>query len=103
MEELTSIPGVGRKGANVIQGVVFGMPSIAVDTHLARVSRRIGLTSQKDPGRIEKELKSIVPESIQTDFSMAINRHGRYCCYARGPECGRCVIRQWCRWPEKNG
>jgi endonuclease-3 len=102
MEELTSIPGLGRKGANVMQGVVFGMPSIAVDTHLMRVSRRIGLVSAKDPARIERELKAIVPESIQTDFSMSINRHGRYCCYARSPDCSRCAIRRMCQWPQKS-
>jgi endonuclease-3 len=98
MEDLTSIPGVGGKGANVIRGVVFGLPSIAVDTHLGRVVRRIGLVSTGNADRVERELKQMVPEAIQTDFSMAVNRHGRYCCYSRSPDCERCVIRDFCEW-----
>ncbi|TFH03986.1 MAG: endonuclease III [Spirochaetales bacterium] len=96
MEDLTSIPGVGRKSANVVRGVVYGLPSIVVDTHLSRVTNRLGLVSESNPAKIEQLLRKVVPEDVQTDFSMGINLHGRYCCSARKPDCQGCVLRDLC-------
>ncbi|MFP4377177.1 MAG: endonuclease III [Spirochaetales bacterium] len=102
MEELVFIPGIGRKSANVIRGVVYGKPSIVVDTHLTRVTNRIGLVSGKNPEKLERELKAIVPDSMQTDFSMAVNLHGRAVCSARKPLCERCAIRELCDYGSSN-
>jgi endonuclease III len=102
MEDLTSIPGMGRKSANVIRGVVFGEPSIVVDTHLTRVSNRLGLVNSRNPAVIERELKGVVPPEIQTDFSMSINLHGRYRCLARTPDCRNCELRDLCPYPAEN-
>ena len=99
MDDLVSIPGMGRKSANVIRGAVFGKPAIAVDTHLTRVSTRLGLVNGKNPVTIEHELRALVPEAIQTDFSMAVNLHGRYRCYARKPDCADCEVRTLCPYP----
>ncbi len=99
MDDLVSIPGMGRKSANVIRGAVFGKPAIAVDTHLARVSNRLGLVNGKNPVVIEHELRALVPEAIQTDFSMAVNLHGRYRCYARNPDCAKCEVQDLCPYP----
>ncbi len=96
MDELIAIPGMGRKSANVILGVVYGEPAIVVDTHLARVSRRLGLTTAKNPVVIERELRAIVPPDRQTDFSMAVNLHGRARCTARSPDCAGCELRELC-------
>lgn len=96
MEELTSLPGVGRKTANVIRGQVGGLPAIIVDTHFKRVTKRLGLTTQEDPGAIERELVGLVPTSLQFAFSMAANRHGRVYCQARSPRCGDCPIQKLC-------
>jgi endonuclease III len=101
MEELVSIPGMGRKSANVILGVVYGEPSIVVDTHLTRVTNRLGFVDTKNPQRIERELRELVAPEIQTDFSMTVNLHGRYRCFARGPDCGACEVFDLCRWPER--
>ena len=101
MEELVSIPGMGRKSANVIQGVIHGLPSIVVDTHLMRVTNRLGLVSGKNPQKIERELKEIVLPGDQTDFSMTVNFHGRYRCFARKPDCAGCELFDLCGWPEK--
>ncbi|MFP4114625.1 MAG: endonuclease III [Spirochaetota bacterium] len=100
MAELTSLPGMGRKSANVILGVVYGEPAIVVDTHLTRVTSRLGLVSGRNPEKIERELKAIVPADLQTDFSMAVNLHGRYRCYARKPDCAGCEVRELCPWPD---
>lgn len=100
MDDLVAIPGMGRKSANVIRGVVFGEPSIVVDTHLTRVTNRLGLASGKNPVAIEHALRATVPPELQTDFSMGVNLHGRYCCSARAPACDRCVLRALCPWPD---
>jgi len=102
MDQLLQIPGVGRKSANVILGVVYGKPSIVVDTHFGRVVRRLELTGQKDPVRVEREIRSLVPEEMQTPFSMEINLHGRYCCTARAPRCEKCPIRKECPYPQRS-
>lgn len=96
LEELIILPGVGRKTANVILGNAFGTPGIVVDTHVHRVSRRIGLTKNDDPVKIEFDLMEIVPQKEWTHFSNLLIWHGRRTCVARKPLCGICPIRQWC-------
>lgn len=96
MAELLALPGVGRKTANVIRGQVGGLPAVIVDTHFKRVTKRLGLTEEDDPGAIEKDLLRLVPEALQFDFSMAANRHGRTFCTARNPRCGDCPVQKLC-------
>ena len=96
--ELVEIPGVGRKSANVIIGHCFGKPAIIVDTHFSRVVQRVGLTEEKNPEKIERFMKAVVPEDIQYRFSMLIYLHGQSVCKARKPECDGCVIRTCCRF-----
>jgi endonuclease-3 len=101
LEELVTLPGVGRKTANVVLGNAFGTPGIAVDTHVHRVSRRIGLTKNDDPVKIEFDLMEIVPQEEWTHFSNLIIWHGRGTCLARKPLCGICPIRKWCDYGSK--
>ena len=96
LEELVTLPGVGRKTANVILGNAFGIPGIAVDTHVHRVSQRIGLTKKDDPFKIEFDLMEIVPKEEWTHFSNLLIWHGRRTCMARKPLCGTCPIRKLC-------
>jgi endonuclease-3 len=96
LEELVTLPGVGRKTANVILGNAFGTPGIVVDTHVHRVSRRIDLTKNDDPVKIEFDLMEIVPQEEWTHFSNLLVWHGRRTCVARKPLCGICPIRKWC-------
>ncbi|MGB9627852.1 MAG: endonuclease III [Thermodesulfobacteriota bacterium] len=96
MEELVTLPGVGRKTANVILGNAFGIPGIPVDTHVHRVSQRIGLTKEDDPIKIEFDLMDIVPKAEWTHFSNLLIWHGRRTCLARKPLCEECSIRKWC-------
>jgi endonuclease III len=96
MAELTQLAGVGRKTANVILGHAFGMPGIAVDTHCKRVSRRLGLTRQQDPSKIERDLSRLLPVQEWTQFSLRLIIHGRRVCYARKPACERCVLSELC-------
>jgi endonuclease-3 len=96
MADLLALPGVGRKTANVIRGQVGGLPAVIVDTHFKRVTKRLGLTEEDDPGAIEKDLLHLVPEALQFDFSMAANRHGRTFCTARNPRCGDCPVQKLC-------
>jgi endonuclease-3 len=101
LEELVTLPGVGRKTANVILGNAFGVPGIAVDTHVHRVSRRIGLTKNDDPVKIEFDLMDLVPQKEWTQFSNLLIWHGRRTCVARKPLCGICPIRKWCDYGSK--
>ena len=101
IEELVTIPGVGRKTANVLIGACFGGPAIVVDTHLKRVTARLELTAESDPDRIEADLRSIIPEGKQTRFSWLIGEHGRRICVARKPLCERCPVRRLCPFPDK--
>jgi endonuclease-3 len=101
LEELVILPGVGRKTANVILGNAFGTPGIVVDTHVHRVSRRIGLTKNDDPVKIEFDLMEIVPQEEWTRFSNLLVWHGRRTCVARKPLCGICPIRKWCDYGSK--
>jgi endonuclease-3 len=97
MQELVRLPGVGRKTANVILGAAFDQAAgIVVDTHMARVARRLGLTRAADPVRIERDLMRIVPRSEWIHFSVAMILHGRYVCVARRPRCAECVLSADC-------
>jgi endonuclease-3 len=97
MEELTQLDGVGRKTANVVLGNAFGINiGVVVDTHVARLSQRLGLTQQKTPEKIESELMSLVPQKQWTLFSHWLIWHGRRRCDARRPDCGHCEIRKLC-------
>jgi len=96
LEELVTLPGVGRKTANVILGNAFGIPGITVDTHVHRVSQRIGLTKNEDPVKIEFDLMEVVPKEEWTHFSNLLIWHGRRTCMARKPLCETCPIRKLC-------
>ncbi len=98
MDELLTLSGIGRKSANVIRAHCYNKPAIIVDTHFARVSARIGFTRSSNPKTIETDLLSITDKEIQTDFSMAINIHGRTFCTARNPRCSECVLSSTCRY-----
>jgi len=101
LEELLTLPGVGRKTANVILGNAFGIPGIVVDTHVHRVSQRIGLTKNDDPTKIEFDLMEIVPKEEWTHFSNLFVWHGRRTCAARKPLCEKCPIRKLCDYGSK--
>lgn len=96
LEELTALPGVGRKTANVVLGDVFRTPGITVDTHVKRLSRRLGLTTHTDPTKIEHDLMALVPKDRWIDFSHQLILHGRQVCSARRPRCESCALRPWC-------
>lgn len=102
MEELTSIPGVGRKTANVILGTAFGKPAVVVDTHVKRVANRLGLTGSDDPERIENDLQRSFPQEQWTDVSQRLLLHGRYVCVARSPKCAICALFDVCHWKGKH-
>jgi endonuclease III len=93
---LVSLPGVGRKTANVVLGNAFGVPGITVDTHFARLSRRFGWTTQHDPDKIEREVGSLFPRSEWTMLSHRLIWHGRRICHARRPACGACPVARLC-------
>ncbi len=97
MEELLTLPGVGRKTANVIIGQLAGKPAIIVDTHFARVVRRIGLTTKKESDLIERAVAKLLPSEYHYRYSMTANLHGREICHARKPLCPICPIAQWCK------
>jgi endonuclease-3 len=101
LEELVTLPGVGRKTANVLLGNAFGLPGIAVDTHVQRVSQRIGLTKNHDPVKIEFDLMKIIPKEEWTHFSNLLIWHGRKTCVAKKPLCETCPIRKWCDYGSK--
>jgi endonuclease-3 len=96
MEQLVTIPGVGRKTANVVRSVALGLPGLPVDTHVGRLARRLGLTTETDPVKVELELNPMVPADERGDFSMRLILHGRSVCIARRPRCGECVLADFC-------
>jgi endonuclease-3 len=97
MEKLRALPGVGRKTANVVLGNAFGKnEGIVVDTHVARLSHRLGLTKQKDPEKIERDLMKLIPREYWTDWSHWLIWHGRRRCFARKPDCSQCEVFQLC-------
>ncbi|UCF91557.1 MAG: endonuclease III [Desulfobacterales bacterium] len=101
LDELVQLPGVGRKTANVVLGAVFGVPGIVVDTHVARISNRLGLTPHKDPVKIEFDLMKIIPKKTWSDFSLQLIFFGRATCTARRPQCPVCALERLCPWPDK--
>lgn len=104
MEDLVQLPGVGRKTANVVLGNVFDKnEGVCVDTHVARLSQRIGLSKHKDPIKIEKDLMSIVPQNEWTDISHVLILHGRETCGARNPKCLQCELREYCSYGKMVG
>ncbi|SEJ69277.1 DNA-(apurinic or apyrimidinic site) lyase /endonuclease III [Dyadobacter sp. SG02] len=104
VEELQKMPGVGRKTANVIASVIFSMPAMAVDTHVFRVSRRLGLVplTAKTPLAVEKELVSHIPKNLIHKAHHWLILHGRYVCTARNPQCFQCPLSPFCKYFEKN-
>ncbi len=100
-EALESLPGVGRKTANVILNTAFGQPTIAVDTHIFRVSNRIGLAPGKTVLEVEQKLMKGVPDEFKQDAHHWLILHGRYVCTARKPKCGECIINDLCEYKEK--
>ncbi|MBO5930542.1 MAG: endonuclease III, partial [Clostridia bacterium] len=101
MEDLLSLPGVGRKIANLILGDVFGKPCIVVDTHCMRITGLLGLTKHKDPAKIEMDLKKIVPAEYGGMFCHQLVEHGRNICIARRPKCGLCGMNTVCSYYKK--
>ncbi len=100
-EALEALPGVGRKTANVMLNTAFGEPTMAVDTHIFRVSNRTGLAPGKDVRAVEDKLVKVIPSEFKMDAHHWLILHGRYVCKARKPECAQCVIRDLCRYKDK--
>jgi endonuclease-3 len=96
LEELVTLPGIGRKTANVVLGDAFGVPGITVDTHVKRLSQRLGLTRHTDPVKIEQDLMKLLPPANWTAFSHRLILHGRNVCRARKPQCDACILQQVC-------
>src|SRR5215471_21593644 len=101
VEELVTLPGVGRKTANMVRGNAFGQQAIAVDTHVLRVANRLGLVKSEDAEEVEAALAAAVPADKHTVFANALILHGRETCTARNPRCAACVLWDSCRWPDK--
>lgn len=101
LEKLTTLPGIGRKTANVVLGNAFGIPGIVVDTHVRRVSQRLGLTKNSDAVKIEFDLMNIIPKPQWTKFSLQLTWHGRNICTARKPNCKKCPISPLCDYYQK--
>jgi len=96
LDDLVSLPGLGRKSANVVLGTAFGVPGITVDTHVLRVSQRLGLTKEKDAVKVEFDLMELVPKKEWVAFSHLMIFHGRYICKARRPSCEQCKLAKYC-------
>ena len=97
VEELTNLPGVGRKTANLIVGDVYKKPAVVADTHLIRITNLLGLVETKDPKKVELELKKILPPEESNDFCHRCVLHGRAVCIARRPQCDKCCMREFCK------
>ena len=102
MEELLTLSGVGRKTANLILGDVFGKPAVVTDTHCIRISGRLGLTSNKEPAKVEKDLVKLLPPETSSDFCHRTVQFGRDICRARSPKCGECPLNYFCRYYAQN-
>ncbi|MFN8053392.1 MAG: endonuclease III [Acidimicrobiales bacterium] len=96
MSDLVSLPGVGRKTANVVRSVALGLPGLPVDTHVLRLSHRLDLTQETDPVKVELVLNPMVPEAERGEFSLRLILHGRRVCFARKPNCGACTLADFC-------
>ena len=101
LNDLVSLPGVGRKTANIVLGNAFGQQAIGVDTHVMRLSQRLGFTQKTDPDKIEADLTEIVPEKRRVRFCHLMQYHGRRVCVAKKPKCPQCTINSLCPFPEK--
>jgi endonuclease-3 len=101
LNDLVSLPGVGRKTANIVLGNAFGQQTIGVDTHVMRLSQRLGFTKKTDPDKIEADLTEIVPEKQRVRFCHLMQYHGRRVCVAKKPKCPQCTINGLCLFPEK--
>ena len=101
LEKLTTLPGVGRKTANVVLGSAFGKQTMAVDTHVLRVSNRLGIANSGDPDKVEEELVKKLSEDILTPFNLALILHGRETCTVIKPKCPVCILYDECEWPER--
>jgi endonuclease III len=101
LQDLVSLPGVGRKTANIVLGNAFGKQTIGVDTHVMRLSQRLGFTTQSDPDKIETDLIEIVPEKQRVRFCHLMQYHGRRVCIANRPRCPECTVRDLCPYPHK--
>jgi endonuclease-3 len=101
LDALVTLTGVGRKTASVVLAEAFGVPAIAVDTHVRRVARRLDLTEEMDPVKIERDLRSLYPKKEWSGISMRFIQFGRDVCDARRPLCGECELNRICRWPGK--
>jgi len=98
LDNLTSLPGIGRKSANVILSIGFGIPALAVDTHVGRIANRLGFVSSDDPFKVEKSLTSVIPPDKWTMTHLLFITHGRKICTARKPSCKQCPIKKLCAW-----
>jgi endonuclease III len=96
MQDLVTIPGVGRKTANVVRSVALDLPGLPVDTHVGRLVRRLGITEETDPVKVEMELNTMIPAGERGAFSLRLILHGRRVCLARRPRCGDCVLADFC-------
>ncbi len=101
VEALVTLPGVGRKTANMVLGNAFGVPGIAVDTHVLRVSNRLCLVASDNPEEVETRLMELIPRAQWTEFTNAMILHGRETCTAKAPKCLACVVYAECAWPQK--
>lgn len=101
MEELLTLPGTGRKTANLVLGDIFGKPAVVVDTHCMRLSKRTGLTNNDTPEKIEQDLKKIIPPEEQLGLCHRFVNHGRLVCTARAPKCEICEIKEYCKYFER--
>ncbi|APR70823.1 endonuclease III [Acinetobacter haemolyticus] len=100
-KELEALPGVGRKTANVVLNTAFGQPTMAVDTHIFRVGNRTGLAIGKNVLEVEDRLIKVIPKEFIIDAHHWLILHGRYCCIARKPKCGECIVSDVCHWPDR--
>jgi len=101
LDELVTLPGVGRKTANVVLGAAFGIPGIVVDTHVGRISKRLGLTENSDPVKVEFDLMKLIPQNDWSDFSLRLILFGRETCKSRKPRCPGCPLHSLCPYPDK--
>lgn len=103
MEELLTLPGIGRKTANLMLGDVFGKPAVVTDTHCIRITGRLGLTANKEPAKVENDLKKLIPPEISSHFCHQTVQFGRDICRARSPKCSECTLNYFCKYYSSNG
>lgn len=103
LDDLVSLPGIGRKTANILRGNAFGLPAIGVDTHVMRLAQRLGFSRHTEPDKIEHDLNPLVPDEVKVRFCQVLQRHGRVVCFARKPNCPDCSIHHLCPYPAQAG